>query len=207
MIISKESFAQYVYNLMPEIYRTEDAKHSYVLKKYIDAVIEGGYGHLVEKLNSFTGITNAETCPENLFPYLFESRGLTYQKSINIKYQRKILANLGELNKRRGTYASIRYLVKALTNLEIEMENEKLSSGGHITTRNLHIRLLVDSLKQVVDMENSVLVVQNYIKSQVPYNITPLVVAAVKVQVLENEMYRGTAISYGKSYVLTPSNL
>jgi phage tail-like protein len=207
MILNKELFTLYVYNLMPEIYRTEDAKNDYVLKRFIASLVDGGYAHMIDKLNGFTGITNAETCPENLFPYLFESRGLTYQKSIDTKYQRKILANLGELNKRRGTYASIRYLVKALTNLEIEMENEKLYSGGHIIQRNFHIRLLVDSLQQVVNMENSVLVVQNYIESQVPYNITPLVVAAVKVQILKNEMYRGTAISYGKSYILKPSNL
>jgi P2-related tail formation protein len=204
-MLNSESFAKYLYGLFPEIYRIEDAKNYFVLYQYLKATVDGGYTFIIDYINSFKDLSDPEKCPDTVFPYLYESFGLTYQPSIDIKYQRKILKNIGELNKRRGTYNSIRYLVRVLTQLDIDLRNEKTYNNG-IPDRKLHIVLKANSLSQIQEMDNNIAVVQNFVKSHIPYNVTPIVEAEVSTQVLESKQYYANAISQGYFYNLVPIN-
>ncbi len=154
--ISKvDDFVEYLYNRLPQIYRTEDDNEGKFLYKYLFALVKGGYNkiinshsHNVEELKydetgniiyktlptgevvpdkrivkvpDFLGIkdlvelVNPLTCPEELFPFLYESFGLTYFNDIDIAYQRRFLNNIGFMNGIKGTITEVNFICSILT--------------------------------------------------------------------------------------------
>ena len=98
--------------------------------------------------------------------------------------------NIGELIKRRGTYSSVHFLIRALTKLEAELSVE----GDTLT-----IMLLANTVEQVNNIEPSIKVIGNYIRTQIPYFISPDIQARVSTIVNSNS-YSSSAVGYSKSY-------
>ena len=145
-ITSKSLLDHLYYKKLPQIYRDEDAKLKYPLKRYLESLIDGGFCGSIKDIEGVMLLIDPETIPEKFFPYLYESFGLEYFPDIDISYQRKFLMNIGELIKRRGTFSSVQYLIKVLTGLEAELSLEN---------NNLNIVLHAKDLEQIDSIETS----------------------------------------------------
>lgn len=196
--IAIDKLSDYAYNLLPNIYRQMDVQQNkdrpplylYMRSMFCGADVtnEGDSTHitgageiLLNKMNDFTRLMNPDSCPDEIFPCLFESFGLTYNDSIEIRqdtngnkiiyYHRKFLNNLGELIKRLGTIAGIRYLVRVLTGLEFEYEYYRGFNEDGNFGRYLKIYLKAKSVEEINSIPHSIKVIENFLKPFVPFYI------------------------------------
>lgn len=195
MSIKSEDLLHILYNKkLPQIYREEDSKIKYPLKRYLESLIEGGFKGAIEDIEGLLSLTDIKSIPDEYFPYLCESFGIEYFPDIDVTYQRKFLLNLGELIRRRGTFSSIRFMVRALTGLESELSREG---------NTLNIVLLTETVEQMRNIEISMTVVGNYIQEQIPYYMTPKITYMVKTQVIPSSSYTLSAITTLKKYQIS----
>ena len=178
---------------LPQIYRDEDEKIGLPLRRYLESLVEGGYKGAIEDIEKVLTLFDPMAIPDSLFPFLCQSFGLEYFPDIEVKYQRKFLYNLGELIKRRGTFSSVHFLIRSLTGLESE-----LSMNGN----TLNIILLAYDLGQVATIETSRTVISNYVRTQLPYYITPHITYRVSNQTIPSRSYSLSALSITKRYEL-----
>lgn len=182
---------QLLYNRkLPELYREEDSKIGYPLKRYLQALTDGGFKGSIEDIKNLLLLIDPQSVDKEFFPYLCASFGLEYFPDIDIQYQRRFLMNIGELVKRRGTFSSVHFLVRALTGLEAELS---------VTDDILTIMLLANTVEQVNKIEPSMRLIGNYIRTQIPYYIDPVIQAKVTT-IVESKSYSMSAIGYSKSY-------
>lgn len=181
------------YKKLPQIYRDEDCKIEYPLRRYLEALIEGGFDGAIADIEGLMLLIDPKTTPESVFPFLCESFGLEYFPDIDVVYQRKFLMNIGELIKRRGTFSSVHFLIKVLTGLESELKLE----GD-----TLNITLLARSVEEVNLIEPSIRVIESYIKAQIPYYINPVIMSKVEAQIIQSKSYAHGALTSRKTYTI-----
>ena len=197
-LTSQQLLDHLYYKKLPRIYVIEDHRqNNRPLYRYLQALIEGGYADALRDIEDVTKLVDPEQCPAEFFPHLYESFGFTYFPDIPIAYQRKILANVGELRKRRGTYACVRYLVRVLTGIDVNLTMTHYVGGKLLT-----ITLIADTLKVVTGLENSFAVVTEFIKFFVPYNLDVLVNSEVRVQSMTTQRKRYLTMTQGRRYDL-----
>lgn len=201
MKITNEDFLNYLYEKrLPQIYRSMDnSLRTTPLKRYLQSLVEGGYGEELNDINNFLDIIDPQKCPEEFLPYFMESFGLKYYPVISVEYQRKFLSNIGELLKRRGTHSVISFLVKTLTGLSIEQKYFRGEYKGY-KGRHLLVTLLADSVDSLKNMRYYIFIVEKYLKDFIPYYIYPWIDSSVKMQRLETYRYKASAVSYSISY-------
>jgi P2-related tail formation protein len=206
MKIKQEEFINHLYNLLPSIYRDEDKKQGQPFYRYLTVTVKGGYGKAIDDINNFLYLVDPEKCPDPVFPTLYESFGLEYFEDIDVKYHRKFLSNIGGMIKRRGTYASLRYLIRVITGLEIDLIYERVYNEGRTATvsRDLYITLLANSIDQVNELDTSVAIVEAFIKKHVPFYITTHITTSVQTQVIKRGVYRKSAMTQFYKYNLIP---
>lgn len=192
MGMTTQSLLDLLYNRkLPQVYRDEDKKIGYPLKRYLESLIEGGFCGSINDIEGVMLLIDPENIPEKFFPYLYESFGLEYFPDIDIVYQRKFLMNIGELIRRRGTFSSVQFLIKVLTGLEAE-----LSCDGNTLT----IILSAKTLGQIDDIETSMRVINNFIKTQIPYYINPVIESRIDTQVIPSKSYHFSSVGHYKFY-------
>lgn len=192
MGITPQSLLDLLYNRkLPQVYRDEDKKIGYPLKRYLESLIEGGFCGSIKDIEGVMLLIDPENIPEKFFPYLYESFGLEYFPDIDIVYQRKFLMNIGELIRRRGTFSSVQFLIKVLTGLEAELSYKD---------RVLTITLSAKTMGQIDDIETSMRVISNFIKTQIPYYVTPVIESRIDTQVIPSKSYHFSSVGQYKFY-------
>lgn len=163
--MTPQNFFDYLYyRCLPKVYRDYDDG---TLKLFIESLVFGGFKPVIEGEIAFTDLTNPNTCPPEIVPILAHAYGIDHYPSIPEKYYRKLLNNIIELNRRRGSYSSIRYLCRVLTGMEIDMLLEKTPGE-----KTLYVKLLADTIQDVVDIDTSIRVISTFIGDFIPYYIT-----------------------------------
>lgn len=197
----------YLYDrCLPDVYVREDTAIGKPLYRYLQALLTGGFEPTVNDINGLMKLVNPDTCPEEFFPVLYESFGLEYFPDVKIEYHRRFLSNYGELKRRRGTYSSIRFLVRVLTGLEVELSylrGEFLGQNG----RHLILELKARSIMDIINLDTSTYVIKQFIKLFIPYYITVQVSAEIEPQEFGTEYYTGNAITTRAHYSIVPENL
>ena len=102
MAVTSADLLDYLYyRCLPGIYQEEDANIGKPLYRYLQSIILGGYELAIQDIDNIIKLVDPETCPEQFFPILYESFGLTYYPDVDMKYHRKFLMNYGELRRRK----------------------------------------------------------------------------------------------------------
>ena len=193
--ITSQGMLDLLYNKkLPQIYRNEDGSIGFPLKRYLESLIDGGYYVSITDIEGIETLVDPMTVPEEFFPYLCESFGFKYFPDIDIYYQRKFLSNIGELQRRRGTYSSVHYLTKALTGLDSELRYE---DGV------LHIIVLAKNVEQINELNSSMEVIKRYIENQIPYFVTPTMASRIATQVISSKSYSHSVIGNYKFYTIS----
>lgn len=202
MALTSEQLLDHLYySKLPQVYRDMDSNIGFPFRRYLSALISGGYSAVLEDINDLNDLVDPEKCPKEFLPYLCASFGLEYFADIDDVYQRRLLSNVGEIMRRRGTYSCVRYLVRALTGLEVELSYFR---GVHNERygRHLIITLLADTINDIRYLDNSVAVVERYIQFFIPYYIYPYINSRVRGQRIERTVFRGNAITAFTHYRL-----
>lgn len=166
----------YIYNKkIPEIYRVADDEltSNKDLYRFLQSGFEGGFAGKLDKIASLKTLIDPYMCPEEYLPYLYKSFGLPYFEDIGVYYNRKFLANLGTFIKRRGTMGGYKYIIRALTGFESDINYERVTTNN-ATARLLHFILNVPSVKDLDKLEISFYTISRFIKEHTPYYITSL---------------------------------
>lgn len=190
-ITSKDLLNLLYYKNLPKIYRDADATVDYQLKRYLESLIDGGFCASIKDIEGLLSLIDPNTIPEEFLPYLIESFGLEYFPDIDAIYQRKFLANIGEVIKRRGTFSSVQFLIKVLTGLEAELS---------FKDNELRIVLLARTLEQIDNIETSMFIIGNYIQTQIPYFVSPVISSRIDTQIIVSKSYSHSAVGSFKFY-------
>lgn len=185
-MLNKGELVEYLYNSkLPELYRVEDTKQKpkLPLYRYLQALFSAT-DYELDDINGVLLLVDPEKCPDKFLPFLLESFGLTYFEDIDPKYQRRLLNNVGVLFKRRGTYNCVRFLVRALTNLDVKVHYNP-------DTRVLTITLLADTIESIRNLATSKKVITRYLQDFLPYYCKPTYDAVISPQRMEGVLYHG----------------
>lgn len=204
--ITSEKLVEHLYyRKLPQVYRDSDKElTTYPLKRYLTALFEGGFKLALEDTNNFLDLVNPEKCPEQYLPIMCQSFGLEYCEDIPVFVQRKLLMNIGELNKRRGTYSCVTYLVRTLTSLDCELHYSRLENGE----RQLQITLFARTYEALKNMSTDIKIVENYVRYFIPYYIVPIIIdSRIEVQHIDLLRLRANALSVKNEYELLPAGV
>lgn len=194
------------YNKLPKVYRDYDSQIGLPLYRYLTALLDGGYGYILESINTLTDLFDPEVCPTECIPLLCKSFGLPYYSDIPEVYWRRLLANIGEIMKRRGTYSCIKYLIRVLSGLNVALSykrgyNEDNTEYGRFLIANIS----AEDVSNILNLDVTTRVIEKFIREFVPHYITTVeVTAEINTQVLETTLLRTPSMTQSTNAKLFP---
>ena len=134
----------YLYNSLPSIYKTRDEETQFTLKRYLNALGEPMTDVECEIKNILT-LLDVEKMDAKYLPFFASMFGITYNYDISEDYQRKYLANLVDIQKRKGTKEVLEFTAREITGMDATViDGQALAfktwsptnTTGSITSRN-----------------------------------------------------------------------
>ena len=188
------------YKKMPELYRNYDEAYTDKkdLYRYMKAALEGGFDETLDLAAKMTDLVDPWKCPVEYLPYLYASWGLPYFEDIGEYYNRKFLANICEVLKRRGTYGGIKYLVRVLTGMESELRYERVISETE-TSRRLEVIPEFPSVMSLNEVEITSYTIQRFLQMHIPFYIRTIFFPKVAPQILETDIYNYVGLFEGRA--------
>lgn len=116
--LSSENFGLKLYNKFPIKYREDDADVDFALKRFLEALSDGGFKYSIEEINGIADIIDPNRTPTDILPTLFEQFGLEVFNGIPENYLRYLLPRLGEAWSKKGSLNVLEYVTSSLTNIK-----------------------------------------------------------------------------------------
>ena len=129
---SKKSMGEVLYDLLPQLYKVEDAKQKpipYPLKRYLQ-VAGIGLDFMRSKIEGHANIFDPDKAPPELLPHLANMLGFEFPYDMTEKEQRSLLKVLPILYKLKGTRTVFDYLARQIFGLDAKAYSEWVSRGG-----------------------------------------------------------------------------
>lgn len=178
----RTSFADYLYNRLPQVYRTSDQEQ--ILRRFIETFAEAGFDPLLQETMDMMNLLDVDKCPSEFLPFLCSFYGFEYTVEIPELFMRRLLKHIIELYKRKGTKSVVKFIARELTGFDSEIiENkdfdEELVKITHWDVKFEHYRNFV--LKLNAPYEDSTLynkeeVVKKLVTDFLPTNSQVLVI-------------------------------
>ena len=108
---------EYLYNNLPSMYKTRDIETDYTLQRYLNALGES-MTTVEEEVRKILTLLDVEKMDSKYLPYYASMFGVTYSYDIPEDFQRKYLANLVNILKRKGTKSAIEFIAREITGLD-----------------------------------------------------------------------------------------
>lgn len=169
---------------MPALYRIEDKKVDFHLYKFLSAVFMGGES-VINRINDFSKVLDPLKCPDKFIPSLTKTFGIKFYEDIPLKYYRRLLSEIGELNRRRGSYSSIEYLAKVLTGFDVDLNYQKINNK-----RTLTVEIFVNSVQDLDNIDIDIKVLKDFLKDFLPFNLNLVLNANMRSQIISLDLYR-----------------
>ena len=121
-----------LYDLLPQLYKVEDAKQKpipYPLKRYLQ-VAGIGLDFMRSKIEGHANIFDLDKAPPELLPHLAKMLGFEFPYDMTEKEQRSLLKVLPILYKLKGTQTVFDYLARQIFGLDAKAYSEWVSRGG-----------------------------------------------------------------------------
>ena len=133
---------KYLYELLPHTYKVGDETTDYTLRRYIEA-LNGGFGTVMREAQEIVNLIDVERVPERFLPYIANMCGIEFDNDIDTDLQRKILVNIVDIYKRKGTKEVIKFVAREITGIDADARE-----GHHFVFRtwgtNPHDEMLGD---------------------------------------------------------------
>ncbi|MDF2615497.1 MAG: hypothetical protein K0Q47_152 [Sedimentibacter sp.] len=111
----------FLYNSLPEIYRTLDVDQKLILKRFLEAIQEGGAEPMLDAIVEFANINNIDKLDEEQLRLLGRTFGYEYNENLSLFNQRRLIKNLIVIYKRKGTNSSVIYVTREITEFDAEI--------------------------------------------------------------------------------------
>lgn len=121
-LLSPMNFGEKLYNKFPHKYREDDVLQDYSLKRYIEALADGGYSPIIEDLNGITSLIDADKVSSEVLHLLFEQYGFKTFNGIPEPYLRYLLPKLGEAYSLKGSLSVVEFITSSLSGVRVELE-------------------------------------------------------------------------------------
>lgn len=133
-------FGERLYDTLPHLYHSEDEMVDFALKRYLQALADGGYAYVIDELNGILDLNDPTKTPAEVLPVLFEQYGLPIFNGIPEAYLRKLLPILIDLYARKGATTVIEYLTSIIS----DVKSEVIISPDFKENYHIDIRLEMD---------------------------------------------------------------
>ena len=133
-------FGERLYDTLPHLYHSEDEMVDFALKRYLQALSDGGYSYVIDELNGILDLNDPTKTPAEVLPVLFEQYGLPIFNGIPEAYLRKLLPILRDLYARKGATTVIEYLTSIIS----DVKSEVIISPDFKENYHIDIRLEMD---------------------------------------------------------------
>lgn len=153
---SKKSMGEILYDLLPQLYKVEDAKQKpipYPLKRYLQ-VAGIGLDFMRSKIEGHVNMFDLDKAPPELLPHLAKMLGFEFPYDMTEKEQRSLLKVIPILYKLKGTKAVFHYLAGQIFELEAKTYSEWVSRGGQ-NGENL-IKITVETKGELSDLQTRI---------------------------------------------------
>ena len=113
-------FTKYLYESLPAIYRLEDVHQDYTLKRYLDVL--GDYMNFVcNETEGIMGLYDVDKMPVNFLKRYASLFDFPLYEDMTEEFQRKLLANLVPILRRKGTREVIEFIAREVTGCDINV--------------------------------------------------------------------------------------
>lgn len=113
-------FGNYLYKQLPAYYRYRDIETEYTLERYLKCL--GEYLNVVfEETDDIKDLLDVEKMPSKFLPYYAKMFGIKIYDDISEDFQRKLLANIVPILKRKGTRDIIEFVARELTGYDVDI--------------------------------------------------------------------------------------
>lgn len=121
-LLSSKDFGSKIYNRFPLKYREDDVLQSHALKRYIEALSDGGFSHTIEDLNGITTLINPDKIDSKVLPLLFQQFGFDVFNGIPEQYLRYFLPKLGEAYSLKGSLGVVEFITSSLSGVKVSLD-------------------------------------------------------------------------------------
>ena len=160
-ILNSEDFGLKIYNRFPPKYREDDVGQNFALKRYLQALADGGFKYSIDEINGITHLIDPNKVDAKVLPVLFKHYGLEVFHGIPEEYLRYLLPRLGEAWEKKGSLSIIEFVTTALSGTKATTEVNYDPKDNPV----IDIKLEMDySLSEFVpDVEQFTRLLQNFI--------------------------------------------
>lgn len=114
-ILNSNDFGLKIYNKFPPKYREDDIEQNFALKRYVEALSDGGFKHSIDEINGITHLIDPDKADAKVLSILFKQYGLEVFHGIPEEYLRYLLPRLGEAWAKKGSISVIEFVTSALS--------------------------------------------------------------------------------------------
>lgn len=123
MLNTDKNIGEYLYQRLPELYRRRDTEQGidYALYRFLQVFNEGGFSTLLTEMITLYDILQVDKMPSEVVPLLGQLLGYVYREDLEEDIQRKIIQNLIELYKRKGTKSVLNFITREFTKYDAKV--------------------------------------------------------------------------------------
>ena len=117
-ILNSEDFGLKIYNRFPPKYREDDTLYNYSLKRYLQALSDGGFKYSIDEINGITSLIDPDNVDSKVLPILFQQYGLDIFNGIPEEYLRYLVPKLGEAWSKKGSLSVVEFITSSLSGIK-----------------------------------------------------------------------------------------
>jgi len=117
--LNDKDFGLKMYNRFPPKYREDDVSQKYALKRYLEALADGGFSPTITDINGITTLIDAERVDSKVLPILLRQFGFETFNGIPENYLRYLLPKLGEAWSKKGSLDVVEFITSALSGVKV----------------------------------------------------------------------------------------
>lgn len=134
-ILKDNDFGQRIYNRFPSRYREDDATVNYALKRYLQAIGDGGFKYSIDEWNGIMNIKDPDSCVSSALPALYQELGFDLFNGIPEEYLRNLLPKLSEAWAKKGSLDVVEFVVSVLSGIKTSTEVYEEGGNTHLDVR------------------------------------------------------------------------
>lgn len=150
---------------------------------------------LIRKIEQMYDLLDATNCPDWAVHVFYGNFGGEFYDGIDLSYQKRFLANVMDIIRKRGTYECVRYMTAVLTGMDVDLDYVEEYNDSGYKDRTLKVSLKAKNLDQIKNLEYSLAVISEFITEEVPFFISAVVMTEVYAQMLQCNLYTGISLS------------
>lgn len=117
-IFNSDDFGLKIYNRFPPKYREDDVGQNFALKRFIEAMSEGGFKHSIDEINGIINLIDPDKVDSEVFPLLFKQYGFDIFNGLPVEYLRYLLPRLGETWSKKGSLSVIDLITSSISGIK-----------------------------------------------------------------------------------------